>query len=78
MATVATDETKRSTGGAQSVTMQPLAFSVPEAARALGISKTLAYEAAYRGEIPTIRVGSRVLVPRAALERMLAGVESAA
>jgi hypothetical protein len=26
-----------------------------------------------RGEIPTIRIGNRLLVPKAALDRMLAG-----
>jgi excisionase family DNA binding protein len=37
----------------------------------LGISRAFAYEAVRRGEIPSIRIGRRVLVPRAALERML-------
>ena len=32
-----------------------------------------AYEAAKRDEIPTIRIGRRLLVPLAALERMLTG-----
>jgi excisionase family DNA binding protein len=44
-----------------------------EAAVILGISRGSAYEAAKRGEIPTIRIGRRLLVPLAALERMLAG-----
>lgn len=48
-----------------------LTVSVPEAARMLGISRNLAYMAAARGEIPTLKVGKRVLVPRAALERLL-------
>lgn len=46
-------------------------LSVPEAAKLLGIGKNLAYEAVQRGEIPSIKVGRRLLVPRAALERML-------
>ena len=50
-----------------------LTLTVPEAARKLGISRNAAYEAAQRGEIPSIRVGKRLLVPRAALERMLQG-----
>jgi excisionase family DNA binding protein len=45
--------------------------TVTEAARALGVSRNHAYEAAKRGEIPTIRIGKRILVPVAALERML-------
>ena len=48
-----------------------MALSVPEAAKLLGIGKNLAYEAVQRGEIPSIKVGRRLLVPRAALERML-------
>ena len=44
-----------------------------EAAKMLRISRGSAYEAAKRKEIPTIRIGRRLLVPSAALERMLAG-----
>ena len=47
--------------------------TVNEAAVMLRISRGAAYEAARRKEIPTIRIGRRVLVPLAALERMLAG-----
>lgn len=49
-----------------------LTYSVEEAGRLLGIGRSLAYEAVSRGEIPTIRVGKRLLVPRAAFEKMLA------
>lgn len=45
----------------------PLTLSVEEAGRLLGISRGLAYEAARRGELPTIRLGRRLLVPRARL-----------
>lgn len=45
--------------------------SIPEVAKVLGISKNLAYAAAARGEIPTIKVGHRVLVPKAALDQLL-------
>jgi excisionase family DNA binding protein len=48
-----------------------LTLTVDEAARALGISRAFAYEAIKRGEIPHVRIGRRVLVPRGALERML-------
>ena len=47
--------------------------SVEQAARELGIGRGLAYECARRGEIPVLRVGRRFLVPRAALDRLLAG-----
>lgn len=48
-----------------------MTLSVEEAAEALGIGRTLAYEAARRGEIPTIRIGRRLVVPRAALDQLL-------
>ena len=45
--------------------------SVPETAKLLGIGRGPAYEAIRRGEIPHIRIGKRILIPLAALERML-------
>jgi excisionase family DNA binding protein len=48
-------------------------LTIDEAAKALGIGRNQAYEAAHRGEIPTIKIGKRLLVPTAALERMLQG-----
>jgi excisionase family DNA binding protein len=41
----------------------------------LGISRALAYELVARGELPSIRLGRRVVVPRARLAAMVAGVE---
>jgi excisionase family DNA binding protein len=46
-------------------------LSIPEAAAELGIGRSAAYEAARRGEIPILRFGRRLRVPRAALDRML-------
>jgi excisionase family DNA binding protein len=48
-------------------------LTIPEAAKVLGIGRNQGYEAAGRGEIPTIKIGKRLLVPRAALERLLSG-----
>ena len=48
-----------------------LVLTVSEAAELLGVCRNAAYEAARTGQIPTIRIGKRVLVPRAALERLL-------
>jgi excisionase family DNA binding protein len=45
--------------------------TIVEAAKRLRIGRNQAYEAAHRGEIPTIRIGRRWLVPTAALDRML-------
>ena len=46
-------------------------LTVEETASALGISRNAAYEGVRRNEIPSIRVGRRILVPRAALDRLL-------
>jgi excisionase family DNA binding protein len=48
-------------------------LSVEEAGKVLGISRGAAYQYAKDGSLPTIRLGSRLLVPKAALERLLAG-----
>ena len=47
------------------------AVSVTEASRLLGISRNLAYEAIRRGEIPSVKIGGRILVPTEALDKML-------
>jgi excisionase family DNA binding protein len=48
-----------------------LTFTVEEAANLLGISRNTAYEAVRRGEIPIIRIGRRILIPRNRLEAMV-------
>ena len=53
-----------------------LCFSIPETARMLGISRGLAYELARSGQIPVLRLGKRLLVPKIALERMLGQTET--
>ena len=50
---------------------QPLTHTVEETAKLLRIGRNRAYEAVRSGEIPSIRIGKRILVPRVALERML-------
>ncbi len=45
--------------------------SIDEAARVLGIGRGLAYAMAKEGKIPVLQLGRRILVPRAALERLL-------
>lgn len=49
-----------------------LTRTVDEVAELLGISRVSAYEGVARGDIPHIKVGRRILVPRAALTAMLA------
>jgi excisionase family DNA binding protein len=46
-------------------------LTIEEAAELLGIGRNTTYEAARKGEIPVIRIGRRLLVPKAALDRML-------
>ncbi len=53
------------------ITEETLTLSVPATARMLGISRGSCYQAIATGEIPNIRIGKRVLVPRAALLTML-------
>ncbi len=48
-------------------------MTVEEAAEFLRISRNSAYDAVKRGDIPSIRIGRRVLVPRIAFEKMLSG-----
>ncbi len=49
----------------------PPTLTIPEAGRLLGISRSAAYRAAAKGEIPTLRIGRRLLVPTAKLFDML-------
>ena len=48
-------------------------LTVAETAKVLGIGRSAAYEAARRGEIPSLRLGRRVLIPKRALSSLLAG-----
>jgi excisionase family DNA binding protein len=48
-------------------------MTVGAAAKILGIGRNQAYAAAARGELPVIRIGKRLLVPIAALERLIHG-----
>lgn len=49
-------------------------ISVLDAAKVLGISRSYAYLMANTGELPTVRLGRRILVPVASL-RDLAGLD---
>ncbi len=46
-------------------------MTVTDAGRALGLGRSAAYDAVGRGEIPSIKIGKRLLVPTAALRRMV-------
>jgi excisionase family DNA binding protein len=44
-----------------------LLLTVPETAKLLRISRNLAYELVARGELPAVRLGRVIRIPRAAL-----------
>jgi excisionase family DNA binding protein len=46
-------------------------YTVDEVAVVLGIGRNGAYEAIWRHEIPAIRLGRRLLVPKVAIDRLL-------
>jgi excisionase family DNA binding protein len=57
--------------------MEPMVFTVDEAAKLLRVGRKQAYEAVKTGAIPSIRIGKRILVPRVTLEEKLAAMPSA-
>ena len=50
-----------------------LTYSVREAAELLGISKNSCYQGCLKGEIPHIKIGKRILIPKTQLEALLVG-----
>lgn len=50
---------------------QALTLTVERAGRLLAISRGLAYELVRRGEIPSVRLGRRIVVPARAIDAML-------
>jgi excisionase family DNA binding protein len=51
---------------------QPDTYSVPAAGRRLGLGRNASYQAARRGQLPILRFGRKLRVPRLAFEKMLA------
>ncbi len=47
-------------------------YTVDEVAERLGVGRNAAYDAIKRRELPALRIGRRIVVPRAALDRLLA------
>ena len=50
--------------------------TVPEGGACLGLARNASYKAARTGDLPTIRVGGRIVVPTARLLRMLEGEDA--
>lgn len=57
---------------------EKITVTVEEAARLLGISRSLAYEMARAGQLPTLKFGRRLVVPRRALEGLIEESQKAA
>lgn len=55
-----------------------LTLTVEETGKMLGISRATAYQLANQGKLPVIRLGRRLLISKAGLERMVneAGAKS--
>jgi len=64
----------KSDSNAQQVTAERLTYSVwPDLAEILGLGRNGAYKAVNRGDIRAIRIGRRILIPKAEIERLLGG-----
>lgn len=48
-----------------------LTYTVTETAEVLGISRSLAYELVRTGQLPHLRLGGRIVVPRVALQQLI-------
>lgn len=53
------------------ITEKRLCISVPEAAAMLGLSRNFVYELVKQKQLPVVKFGKRLLIPRIALEKML-------
>lgn len=61
--------TNRKTNVTQEFSLERRTYTIEEAAKILGICRAVAYR---KGVLPTVRIAGRRLVPRRALEQMLA------
>jgi excisionase family DNA binding protein len=68
---------ERESNGDVGPMVERLTVTVEEAAVMLGISRTSAYGCASRNEIPTVRLGRRLVVPLTQLAAMLDGEQRA-
>jgi excisionase family DNA binding protein len=48
-----------------------LVLTVSEAASVLRLSRAFTYELVARGQLPSVRFGRRIMIPRAAIQRIL-------
>ena len=52
-----------------------LTMTVTEAGKLLGIGRTSVYAAIHKGELPSFKIGRRILVPTSALARKIEGLQ---
>ncbi len=57
------------------MTLDRFTFTIPEAAQAIGIGRSTLYKLINEGELRTVRLGTRVLVPRDSVLELL-GMEA--
>jgi len=55
----------------QAANVNRLCITVPEAAQMLGLSRNFTYDLVKRKELPVVKFGKRLLIPRIALEKRL-------
>ncbi len=48
-----------------------LALTVPETAKLLGVDRTSIYDSVISGQLPSVRIGQRIVIPKAALVKIL-------
>lgn len=74
------EELREAGGGAVTITIADLwsrpTWTVPEAAQVYGVSRDAAYEAVKRGEIPSLRIGHRIVIPSRIVARQLGFTDS--
>ncbi len=54
-------------------TSEKLCWSVAEVSRLLDLSRNGTYQGCLTGQIPCIRIGKRILIPKIQLEKLLSG-----
>lgn len=59
-------------GMGENSSVERLCYTVPEVAEKLGISRNHGYEMVKQKQLPVVKFGKRLLIPRVALEKMLA------
>lgn len=55
----------------------PLAYQIPDAAKRIGVGRSMLYELAKEGRIALVKIGNRTIVTEAELRRFLSTAEAA-